>query len=351
MKTFKQFLLEAKQPKRANIVFRKDLTPEEKSEISKILRGHNFTLGDLLKHGLQPIIPNNDLSFLKKTWGKYAEKIELLNEETTTDIRTLKKGQKFKFKNSKDNNTYIITRKFNSNSLTYDNVNTKEHYIWDWSQVHERDVIVESKQLNEAKNENFEGLSFDELYKELGIKKDKFKIVKYDFANSYGIKVLDKDNNECVNVEVRDKYKVYYNDHNKEKTKEFKNFDDMLKFVKSISKTILVESKQLNESKLGVNEFFEFEKIKFNIKWWENGEVQITSSHPYDLAEYHWAKSKNDGKTFDIILGTKKIKTITTKSWERVEDEDLDYPTFTWTEIANELSKLDKKVKPHIDRT
>ena len=113
----------------------------------------------------------------------------------------------------------------------------------------------------------------------------------------------------------------------------------------------LTESKQLNESKLGVNEFFEFEKIKFNIKWWENGEIQITSIHPYDLAEYHWAYSKNDGRTFDIILNTKKIKTITTKSWERVEDGDLIYPTFTWAEIANELSKLDKKVKPHIDRT
>lgn len=199
--------------------------------------------------------------------------------------------------------------------------------------------------LTEAKNEHFEGLSFDELYKEFNINKDKFKITKYELANLYGIKILDKDNNECINIEVRDKYKVYYNDHNKEKMKEFKNFDDVLKFVKSISKTILVEAK------LGVNNFFEFEKIKFNIKWWENGEIQITSVHPYDLAEYHWAKSKNDGRTFDIILGTKKIKTITTKSWERVEDGDLIYPTFTWAEIANELSKLDKKVKPHIDRT
>lgn len=87
--------------------------------------------------------------------------------------------------------------------------------------------------LFEYKNENFEGLSFDELYKELGIKKMNFKIVKYDFVNSYGIKILDKDNIERVNIEVRDRYKVYYNDHNKEKVKDFKNFDDMLKFVKS----------------------------------------------------------------------------------------------------------------------
>ena len=112
--------------------------------------------------------------------------------------------------------------------------------------------------LLEAKNENFEGLSFDELYKELGIKKDKFKIVKYELANLYGIKILDKDNNECINIEVRDKYKVYYNDHNKERMKEFKNFDDVLKFVKSISKTILVESKQLNEKVLTPDEIRDF---------------------------------------------------------------------------------------------
>jgi hypothetical protein len=117
-------------------------------------------------------------------------------------------------------------------------------------------------------------------------------------------------------------------------------------------KQFLKEAKQLNEAKLVLDENFNFERTTFNIKWWEDGKVQITSSHPYDLAEYHWAHSKNDGKTFDIILNNRKIKTITTRSWGMEDGEGYDdYPTFTWTEIANELSKLDKKVKPHIDRT
>lgn len=117
-------------------------------------------------------------------------------------------------------------------------------------------------------------------------------------------------------------------------------------------KQFLKEAKSLNEAKLVLDENFDFERTKYNIKWWEDGEVQITSIHPYDLAEYHWAKSRNDGKTFDIILNSRRIKTIITRSWEMEDGEGYDdYPTFTWTEIANELSKLDKKVKPHIDRT
>ena len=49
MKTFKQFLKEAKEPQRANIVFRKDLSDEDKKEIKKILRGHNtISFNDLI---------------------------------------------------------------------------------------------------------------------------------------------------------------------------------------------------------------------------------------------------------------------------------------------------------------
>lgn len=90
MKTFKQFLKEADiglvepgletydestEGKRARITFRKDLTDEEKKEIRKMLYGRSdISLKELLRDGLQPYY--NDLEFLKKRWGKYAEKIE-----------------------------------------------------------------------------------------------------------------------------------------------------------------------------------------------------------------------------------------------------------------------------------
>ncbi len=119
MKTFREFLLEAK-------INEDTMTPDE---IKNFIDDHKI---------------RKDIGTGVFKYTKVEESVSL-DEEKISDIRTLKKGQKFKFKNSKDNNTYIITRKFNSNSLSYDNVNTKEHYIWDWSQVHERDVIVESK--------------------------------------------------------------------------------------------------------------------------------------------------------------------------------------------------------------
>ena len=66
---------ESTEGKRAHITFRKDLTDEEKKEIRKMLHGRSdISLKELLRDGLQPYY--NDLEFLKKRWGKYAEKIE-----------------------------------------------------------------------------------------------------------------------------------------------------------------------------------------------------------------------------------------------------------------------------------
>lgn len=76
MKTFKQFLAEAKQLKennRAHIYFRKDLSDKEKNEIKKMLQGANVAFNDLLKNGYHPIY--TDKNSLKDRWNNYADKI------------------------------------------------------------------------------------------------------------------------------------------------------------------------------------------------------------------------------------------------------------------------------------
>lgn len=78
MKTFRQFLTEAKQTlkegnNRAHIYFRKDLSDKEKNEIKKMIQGANVAFNDLLKNGYHPIY--TDKNSLKDRWNKYADKI------------------------------------------------------------------------------------------------------------------------------------------------------------------------------------------------------------------------------------------------------------------------------------
>lgn len=90
MKTFKQFLTEAKQLKednnRAHIYFRKDLSDKEKNEIKKMIQGANVAFNDLLKNGYHPIY--TDKNSLKDRWNKYADKILF---ETFNDNDILKR--------------------------------------------------------------------------------------------------------------------------------------------------------------------------------------------------------------------------------------------------------------------
>lgn len=48
---------------------------------------------------------------------------------------------------------------------------------------------------------------------------------------------------------------------------------------------------------------------KYSCYVYETGKIQVTTLHPYDDADYHWALS-NNGKDFKIILNTKVVGNI-----------------------------------------
>lgn len=119
------------------------------------------------------------------------------------------------------------------------------------------------------------------------------------------------------------------------------------------------EKSKLNEGIDSVTDEFEVDKQWFTIKFDKN-EVWVGSQHPYDLTEYHFAHSRDSGKTWDIMrLGGKGVvkKNVKCKSFVKgfgkPSDDDYELDTFNWQEIGRMLLDADKKanLKPHIDRT
>ena len=76
---------------------------------------------------------------------------------------------------------------------------------------------------------------------------------------------------------------------------------------------------------------------------YDTGELYVKSTHPYDLQEYHWARSYDGGKTFQICRnqhhGPVLIKTFQA-------DEDQEY-----MDVVAELAQLDRDIDPRIDHT
>lgn len=84
---------------------------------------------------------------------------------------------------------------------------------------------------------------------------------------------------------------------------------------------------------------------------YDSGEIYVRSVHPYDLQEYHWARSYDGGATFEICInpefvyngggqrGPRRIKIIHA-------DEDQEY-----MDVVAELAQLDRGIDPRIDHT
>jgi len=81
-------------------------------------------------------------------------------------------------------------------------------------------------------------------------------------------------------------------------------------------------------------EYLTVNNQKFVVKF-GGGAASISSIHPYDETEYHWAKQNTDG-TWTVYRDGKLIT--------KLDSDDM-----TWGEVAEELLKLDKKAK--LERT
>ena len=103
-----------------------------------------------------------------------------------------------------------------------------------------------------------------------------------------------------------------------------------------------------SESSDKLDEFFRYNNVEFHIRETKDG-LQVSSIHPYDEAEYSWAKSVDGGEQFSIYRAGKFIEQFAPKSFE--EDEESGIKNFNWNEVARELLKLDKNVKAKIDHT
>lgn len=64
-------------------------------------------------------------------------------------------------------------------------------------------------------------------------------------------------------------------------------------------------------------------------------EIQVSSIHPYDESEYHWALSKDDGETYIIYRDGKMI--------EMFDGTEQDQDNGGFNDIMAELIRLDKK--------
>lgn len=82
-----------------------------------------------------------------------------------------------------------------------------------------------------------------------------------------------------------------------------------------------------------------------------NFECQVSEIHPYDLAEYAWAK-KDAPASASIIKNRKVIDTIPVKEYdEDAYEEDSEYINDVIDQICIELMRINDKVEPRIDHT
>lgn len=97
-----------------------------------------------------------------------------------------------------------------------------------------------------------------------------------------------------------------------------------------------------------LSEFFRYNNVEFRIRS-DKDNIQITQIHPYDDAEYSWAKSVDGGEQFSIYRAGKFIEQFAPSSFEA--DEESGIKNFNWNEVARELLRLDKGVESRIDHT
>lgn len=105
------------------------------------------------------------------------------------------------------------------------------------------------------------------------------------------------------------------------------------------------EDKQISQH---LDEFFTCDNVEFHIRE-SKGRIYITSIRPYDLSEYSFAVSKDDGEQFSIYRDGKFIEQFSPSTFE--EDEESGIKNFNWNEVARELLRIDKDIEPRIDHT
>ena len=133
----------------------------------------------------------------------------------------------------------------------------------------------------------------------------------------------------------------------KEFAKELLTLADGIKSLGDSFYTLTNKNESIGSSKL--NEFFTYNNVEFHIFQSDSKAIQITQLHPYDEAEYSWAKSIDDGEQFSIYRAGKFIEQFAPVSFE--EDEESGIKNFNWNEVARELLRLDKNVEARIDHT
>lgn len=159
-----------------------------------------------------------------------------------------------------------------------------------------------------------------------------------------------------------DKY-IHYRRDDKHKAEEVsvrpREIRDVLKYLKPVTREEMIEwvkkhwgeealadpidNVSLTEATDNRNDPHEhkdlgyFNRTRFSVDIYENtGNIYIHSSHPYDDADYSWARSKDGGKTFDIFRSGRILASI--------ENSDKE----TYKDVINELIDLDKDVKPRM---
>lgn len=80
----------------------------------------------------------------------------------------------------------------------------------------------------------------------------------------------------------------------------------------------------------------------FRITFYDEN-IHISSVHPYDLQDYHWAKSKDGGLNWNIYLHSpgKLVKSFVDKHGFEYDEYD---------NILKELYNLDKDIEARIDK-
>lgn len=87
----------------------------------------------------------------------------------------------------------------------------------------------------------------------------------------------------------------------------------------------------------------------------ENFQCQVSEIHPYDLAEYAWAK-KDSPSSATVYKNGKKIGYIEVRDWDEYEENENNPSSEKYIKeitdyICKQLRSYNQNVKPQIDRT
>ena len=117
-----------------------------------------------------------------------------------------------------------------------------------------------------------------------------------------------------------------------------------------------IKSTIVNASAYGSQTFIEVEGVKFSVKdkplhWCEYGlsdyAAQITEIHPYDDAEYYWAKIEGANAKFILDRSVKSSMQLPTFDEDKYADES-EYINTIIDIVCRELRRLNKNINPRI---